>query len=302
MSGFASSLDALIVMPTLKSSVLQASDKLKTDMFPARLHILLASKAPLGLVFRRGPANAVCTVGWNRATDEFELGQWLRGRIYERRADLSPDGRHLIYFARGGLRHQETKGSWTAISRAPWLHAVTLFGKGDCWQGGGLFTSNRKFWLNGCHFVVRESSEATQDEQYKPAGFFGAECPSVYYRRLLRDGWALDMAVGPGRVGHCTVFTKVLPHGWILRKFAYADVAHPVGAGVYWDEHELEHPERKALLSAPAWEWAERDGSTLVWAEKGVLHRALLNPSGPVSAKVLYDFNPLRFEARKAPY
>ena len=115
-----------------------------TRPFPARLHVLLASKAPIGVVFRRGPASAVCTVGWNRETNQFELGQWLRGRIYERRADLSPDGRYLIYFARGGRRHQETKGSWTAISRAPWLHAVTLYGKGDCWQGGGLFTANRK--------------------------------------------------------------------------------------------------------------------------------------------------------------
>src|SRR5438552_18388744 len=102
-----------------------------TREFPARLHVLLASQAHVGVVFRRGPANAVCTVGWNRATDEFQLGQWLRGRIYERRADLSPDGRYLMYFARGGRRHQETKGSWTAISRAPWLPAITLFGMVD---------------------------------------------------------------------------------------------------------------------------------------------------------------------------
>jgi len=34
-----------------------------------------------------------------------------------------------------------TGGSWTAISRAPWLRALVLFGKGDCWHGGGLFTS-----------------------------------------------------------------------------------------------------------------------------------------------------------------
>lgn len=32
-----------------------------TRKFPARLHVLLASKAPLGVVFRRGPANAVWT-------------------------------------------------------------------------------------------------------------------------------------------------------------------------------------------------------------------------------------------------
>jgi len=273
-----------------------------TRRFPARLHVVLASKAPLGVVFRRGPANAVCTVGWNRATDQFELGQWLRGRIYERRADLSPDGRHLLYFARGGRRHQETKGSWTAISRAPWLHAVTLYGKGDCWQGGGLFTSNKRYWLNGCHFIVRQNTDLAEDEKYRPAGSFGAECPSVYYRRLLRDGWTLEMKVGPGGAAPCTVFAKPLPHGWILRKFAYADIDHPEGAGVYWDEHELEHPGRKALLAVPTWEWAERDGEALVWAEKGLLHRAPVNPSGPAAAQVLYDFNPLRFERRVAPY
>lgn len=43
-----------------------------TRQFPARLHVLLASKAPIGVVFR----------GARLAP---------RGRIYERRADFSPD-------------------------------------------------------------------------------------------------------------------------------------------------------------------------------------------------------------------
>ena len=38
-------------------------------------------------------------IGWNLNTDEFTLGQWLYGRIYEYRCDLSPDGRYLLYFA-----------------------------------------------------------------------------------------------------------------------------------------------------------------------------------------------------------
>lgn len=110
------------------------------------------------------------------------------------------------------------------------------------------------------------------------------------------------MRAGPGRVAPCTVFVKQFPNGWILRKFAYADVRHPEGAGVYWDEHEWDHPEWKALLSVPAWEWAERDGRTVVWAEKGVLRRALVRPEGPAAGEVLFDFNSMRFEARSAPY
>jgi len=111
------------------------------------------------------------------------------------------------------------------------------------------------------------------------------------------------LTAGPDRrVAPCTVFSKPLPHGWILRKFAFADTDHPEGTSVYWDEHELEHAERKALLSVPAWEWAERDGASLIWSEKGVLYRAPVNPTGPATAKVLYDFNSMRFESRVAPY
>ena len=274
-----------------------------TKPFPARLHILLASQAPTGLVIRRGPANAVCTIGWNRKTDEFEVGQWLRGRIYERRADLSPNGQHLIYFARGSRGDAETKGSWTAISRSPWLHAITLYGKGDCWQGGGLFTSNKTYWLNGCHFVLRQDRRLGEDQSFVPQGSFGAECPSVYYRRLIRDGWSIELQdISRKGVAPCNVFTKPLPDGWMLRKFAHADANHPPGTGCYWDDHELENPKKKIRLSLPDWEWADLDGKTVAWAEKGILYRAQLNGARLGPPKLLFDFNPLRFEARQAPY
>src|SRR5688500_8741161 len=133
--------------------------------FPARLHVLLAREAPVGLVFRRGPSKQVCTFLWDRTTDRFTLGQWLKGRIYERRADLSPDGKHVIYFAMNGKWQSETGGSWTAISRAPWLTAIALFNKGDCWEGGGLFATKNRYWLNDRYFsqsrVLLSSSTVT---------------------------------------------------------------------------------------------------------------------------------------------
>ena len=88
--------------------------------FPARLHVLLAGHSSAAVVIRRGPSDRVCTIGWDRKTDTFELGQWLHGRIYERRSDLSPDGKHLIYFALNAQWDSDTGGSWTAISRASW--------------------------------------------------------------------------------------------------------------------------------------------------------------------------------------
>jgi hypothetical protein len=64
-----------------------------------RIYALLARSAPRAVIFRRGPSKKVLLLGWNTATDEIEEGQWFRGRIYERRCDLSPDGKLLLYFA-----------------------------------------------------------------------------------------------------------------------------------------------------------------------------------------------------------
>ncbi|MEK6804025.1 MAG: hypothetical protein AABZ34_15370 [Nitrospirota bacterium] len=73
--------------------------------------MLLAREAPVGLVIRRGPSRQVCTLLWDRRTDTFTLGQWFKGRIYERRCDLSPDGTHFIYFAMDGKWGGLSKGS-----------------------------------------------------------------------------------------------------------------------------------------------------------------------------------------------
>jgi hypothetical protein len=257
--------------------------------FPARLHALLASEAPVGVVFRRGPANTVCSILWNRERDEFQVGQWLRARLYERRSDISPDGRHMIYFV------GKATSSWTAISKTPWLKAVVFFEKGDRWQGGGLFTSSSKYWVNGCHSSVRDESKLKEDVKFRPKGGHGAECLSVYDPRLLRDGWTLkEQTRGQA------IFEKALPQGWTLRKYAFADVRHPQGAGCYWDEHELERGETRLLM--PKWEWADLDRDTVVWAEGGCLHRAPVLKKGLGPPKVLFDFNPLKFERREAPY
>ena len=272
--------------------------------FPARLHALLASEAPVGVVLRRGPANAVCSVLWDRKKDEFETGQWLRARIYERRADLSPDGRHLIYFAMNGRWGSGTRGSWTAISRAPWFKAAVLLGKGDCWQGGGLFTSNSRYWLNGGdgHVVLEDSAEVERDREFRPAGWYGGECPGVYYVRLQRDGWILRDRVDAGWGDAFTVFEKPLPNGWILRKYAHAEVNPGPGKACHWDEHEIEHPKLARRLTFPKWEWADRDGATLVWAEGGCLYRAPLLATEIGKARELFDFNGMKFERRVAPY
>ncbi len=83
--------------------------------FPACLHVLLARQAPVGVVIRRGPSKAVCTIAWDRKRDQFQIGQWLRGRIYERRADLSTVASPGKQIPRNGFGGQGNIGVKSAL-------------------------------------------------------------------------------------------------------------------------------------------------------------------------------------------
>ena len=273
---------------------------LKRGKFPARLHVLIARDTKVGLVIRRGPSKSVCTVLWNRERSTFKLGQWMRGRIYERRSDLSPDGKYFIYFAMNGRWESETKGAWTAISRVPYLKAVDLFAKGDCWHGGGLFLSDREFWLNDGHghTECKKTSQLLRNSNGHPKDYFGGECLTVYYNRLQRDGWVMHAKEYQG----ATLFEKKLPGSWVLRKLAFSEIGAPPGRGCYWDAHELRQESTSTVLAFPEWEWADFVDGHLVFAVEGQLKSAQLDRGKLSREKLLHDFNQMNFEAITAPY
>jgi len=290
--------------PALAPQDVHLEDRMSTTPHPARLHVLLAQGAPRGLVFRRGPSNEVATYAWDRREDRFLLGQWLRGRIYARRSDLSPDGRHLIYFAMDGRWEEGRLGAWTAVSRAPYLKALALFAKDDCWHGGGLWLRDRVYWLNDGygHRAVETTDEIDRDPRHVPVEDFGGECPGVYYHRLRRDGWTMRKVASDAPEDVDAIFDKPLGHGWLLRKACHAQTDPEPGRGVYWDEHGLLHEPTGERAHYPHWEWADLDRHRLVWAEGGCLHAAPMREGGPGEAKLLHDFNDARFEAVAAPY
>ena len=135
------------------------SRRRKNGGVPARLFLIFARKSPTAVIFRRGPSKWVQLIKWNTDRDTFEPGQWFNGRIYERRSDLSPDGSLLIYFAQKitarSKKDTEYTYAWTAISRPPFLTALALWPKGDCWHGGGLFKNSKVVLLNHKPSVAR---------------------------------------------------------------------------------------------------------------------------------------------------
>lgn len=229
----------------------------------------------MGVILRRGPTKLVRLVMWNRAKDKFRPGAWFKGRIEPDRADISPDGRHMIYFAVGGVAWaiRATRGTWTAISELPSLKAVALWGQGDTWGGGGMFISNDSFWLDSDAntFLIRDDS-GLRRETYGPK--------LQYKSRFERDGWVTKTTGARRRV-----LEKTLRHGWILRRTGYR--------GGY----ELEQP-GEHRLAFPAWEWAEWDRHRIVWTEEGCLRAARVRAHKLQSVRTLYDFNGMLPEER----
>ncbi len=277
---------------------------MKDEKFPARLHVLVARDSKRAVVIRRGPSKSTCILAWDRKKNTFEVSQWLKGRIYERRSDISPSGKHWIYFAMNGKWDSEAKGSWTAISRTPWLKSVSLYAKGDCWHGGGLFLDEKEFWLNDGrgHEQLMDSSEIKRNESYKPSKQYGGECLHVYYNRLQRDGWVLKSMNEKGKWHSETVFEKSLPKKWVLVKICHQQVFQPKGKGCYWDEHELRNEDNETF-SRSNWEWADLVDDSIVYADTGCLYKITIMSSMKLSEPILlHDFNEYKFENIQAPY
>jgi hypothetical protein len=161
------------------------------DPTSARLYGLVARTAQRAVIFRRGPSRQVRLLVWDLATDKIEGGQWFNGRIYERRCDLTPNGDALVYFA---ASYQQPFYSWTAISKPPFLTALALWPKGDCWGGGGLFESHQDLQLNHLFkdikclapgFNIPSRLRVTTLGPYSGRG----EDDPISWLRKIRDGW-----------------------------------------------------------------------------------------------------------------
>jgi hypothetical protein len=98
----------------------------------------------------------------------------------------------LSKFTAKTVKDTEYTYAWTAVSRPPWLTALALWPKGDCWWGGGLFAFNRTLVLN------HRPGEDTPHPRHMPTGLRVSPNPEahgedepLYSQRLERDGWVL---------------------------------------------------------------------------------------------------------------
>ena len=115
-----------------------------------RLFVIPARDEATALILRRGPSQWCHLIQWDTRRDRFSHGAWIKGRLYENKCDISPDGRLFLYFIHQGRRiGTEFTDAWTAISRVPWLKALVAWPQATTYGGGGRFVDNRSLALRG---------------------------------------------------------------------------------------------------------------------------------------------------------
>ncbi len=254
---------------------------------PCRLHVFLARTAPIGVVLRRGPSTWTRLSLWNTDTDVFEHGQWIRGRVFERRSDISSDGALLIAFIRdtsARRRPHQRADTWIAISRPPYFTALALWWVGGTYCTGGFFPSTHSVWpawgndpdqgqLPPWLTIAKTIAHVDRTNNWTDR--------TVYHNRRIRDGWQLvteaprerwqrQQPDGPLRL----MLDEI---GWNPRAFG----------GPHVVEYALRlADERVEALPDVTWaDWDQR--GRLVGAQYGrLLHWQV--PGGPT---VLADFN-----------
>lgn len=277
----------------------------------ARLYALVARARRRAVVFRRGPTRQVRLLLWELGSDTLVGGQWLKGRIYERRCDLSPDGGMLAYFA---ASHRGPFDTWTAISRPPFLTALALWPKGDAWGGGGLFVRPGLLELN--HTPRADGTFPLADGFRLPRGL--DVCPMgpwsgrgenwpIESRRLLRDGWAI------GELGEATRHGRQSRQGWTFDP--PLRVQRPVGKATLavllhalhekqgrWEVQTAVIEQGTARRELGRIDWADADHTgDVLYAADGCLYRIAARNLLEGGAVMVADLNGMAFEPMKAP-
>jgi len=265
---------------------------------PCRLFVYLAREAPLGIVLRRGPSAWTRLSIWHTDTDSIEHGQWLKGRVYERRSDVSANGALFVYFARqsGGRGRAD---SWVAISRPPWFTALALWFVGGTYYTGGFFSGRHSLSLG---------FGATPPDQGRLPRWLTVDTSlppyvdrtnnwterTVHVNRLLRDGWQL--------VPDAPVETWELPHPnqplTLVMTQERAGYPSRLYGGLYLVEYALRWEPHGQIVPLGRATWAGWDhGGRLVIAQDGRLFHW---PIGGTRLE-LADFNPQTPDPHPSP-
>lgn len=260
------------------------------DASPCRIHVYLAREEPVGVVLRRGPSAWSRLSLWRTDTDTFEHGQWLHGRVYPRRCDVSPDGSLFCYFTFKATGAPDVDvDSWAAISRPPHFTALALWPIGTTYFAGGFFAGHRALflsWLDGSPKLgglppwLLLTNELPHLERTR-------DWPDrlVQVNRLLRDGWTAT----PSPDDPDAIWERREPGGdRRLMMMPVHDATFESYGGRDINEYAVDSGDGELCAFGRA-TWADWDQrGRLIVAQNG----RLLHWRGPGDVAMIQDFNP----------
>ncbi|HBG97353.1 MAG TPA: hypothetical protein DDY29_01020 [Rhodobacteraceae bacterium] len=241
---------------------------------PPRLFVLTATGSDAAIVLRRGPADWVAAIGWDRATDRFGDAHWLKARLYENRADISPDGRWWVYFALKGLR------PYTVVAETPRLTASVFLPQCGTYGGGGRFDASGR---------LRILNDALDPVPWPP--ILPPRTMDDVPDPLLLRGWSEE------RRGGYSYFSKRFKGDWWLQRSCQipsraSKVADRLGYRLY-------HPKTETAGPRPFWGWADILDGRLFYAAEGCLWSARPHGDGKeVDVRCIKDFSQMRPDPR----
>ena len=260
-----------------------------------RLYAMIASRAPLALVFRRGPTDWWQLSRWHLESGELEPGAWFHGTLYPRRSDLSPDGQLLYYYALKGAPGDFVGGTYSAVSKAPWLSALAA------WAEMGT-------WGRGYHFATGHDRAVAKVDvgSLRPMPYALRLTQVVQYAVERRRGW----------VEHETCPPRAPDDTWDERRAAVLTKPRPGGGGnLVLRDHGLDteraiegrHPtfsleggRHPGELDGVVWaDWDGR-GRLLCATEEGRLEIRALGARG-ITVEVSHDLAPLEPDPAPSP-
>lgn len=259
---------------------------------PSRISVYLARGAPVGVILRRGPSQWAHLTLWDRRSDRFTAGQWFRGRVYERRCDVSPDGRYFVYFAAKNGPRDDPHGigeAWTAISRPPYFTALGLWTNLGSWYGGGVFDTDRQLQLDATCSLQPHRAFPVPHLKIRPM----AAATSPWEQRLLAAGWRLvERGFDPRthrRVGRREIWEKRHPERDITLCQEVEDVDFQRYGGPYRETFWFETNGDLNPLDGVT--WADWDtANRVVFARQGCLF-ACSPDRGAGDIQLLHDLN-----------
>lgn len=165
-------------------------------MIKPRLYGILALTAPTVVIFWQGPGRVAGLVRWNLEDDSIDFGDSMRGKIFEREADVSPSGEFAAFVS---VRlDQHNIGFSACVTRVPGLSPVLSSRVGVKDLTAGFFCGDNRFSTH-LHELSCSAPELPFKVDADVSMPVNGESPEI--ERMQRTGWTIEenivTATGP---------------------------------------------------------------------------------------------------------